>query len=284
MARTPQQQTQQDYYEVLGVGPDATPQQLRRAWHRTSKKYHPDRYPSPTQKAHAEKQLQLVNAAYEVLSDPTQRRKYNDSRTAMIAHTAVHELVDHTAHLTAGVGVQAPHLLHRYTPGGKFVVFDGVTYMRLDEAAARLGQPIDRLQMYLASGELLAVHFDNHEWVTEASLVPLRLRQRPHIIGGRRTYGGPQPINHDSVLPPFGAHPQVAVRALPAPQNWKPRYTAPPKMELGRPASPDVDLAPQILLIIIGLLLYCMLANFSDTWHNLYAAQKTLAALVEMGG
>jgi molecular chaperone DnaJ len=63
-----------DYYEVLGVARDASPDDLRRAYKREALKHHPDRNPGNPQ---AELLFKEVNEAYQVLSDEQKRHVYD---------------------------------------------------------------------------------------------------------------------------------------------------------------------------------------------------------------
>lgn len=63
-----------DYYEILGVSRDASPQKIKRAYRELSKKWHPDKNPG-NQEASA-KYTEIANA-YEVLSDEQKRRTYD---------------------------------------------------------------------------------------------------------------------------------------------------------------------------------------------------------------
>src|SRR5437660_11913620 len=64
-----------DYYKILGVDKKATEKEIRQAYRKLARKYHPD--VNPGDKASEEK-FKEINEANEVLSDPEKRKKYDE--------------------------------------------------------------------------------------------------------------------------------------------------------------------------------------------------------------
>ena len=63
-----------DYYEVLGVGKDASADDIKKAYRRMAMKYHPDRNPGDKV---AEEKFKEIGEAYAVLSDDQKRAAYD---------------------------------------------------------------------------------------------------------------------------------------------------------------------------------------------------------------
>jgi curved DNA-binding protein len=67
--------TFRDYYETLGLSRGATDEQIRNAYRKLARKYHPDVNPG---KKDAEEKFKEINEAYSVLSDPQKRKQYDE--------------------------------------------------------------------------------------------------------------------------------------------------------------------------------------------------------------
>src|SRR5260370_2458434 len=63
-----------DYYDVLGVKRNASEDEIKKAYRKLARQYHPDRNPGDKQ---AETRFKEVQAAYDVLSDKTKRSQYD---------------------------------------------------------------------------------------------------------------------------------------------------------------------------------------------------------------
>ncbi len=66
----------QDYYELLGVDRKATDKEIKAAYRKLARKWHPDLHPA-AEKKEAEEKFKKINEAYEVLKDPEKRKRYD---------------------------------------------------------------------------------------------------------------------------------------------------------------------------------------------------------------
>src|ERR671917_487220 len=72
---TPQREWfEKDYYKVLGLSDSATEKQIKSAYRKLSKQYHPDQNPG------SEERFKDISAAYDVLGDAAKRKEYDEVR------------------------------------------------------------------------------------------------------------------------------------------------------------------------------------------------------------
>ena len=69
--------TKRDYYEILGVDRDASDNEIKKAFRRLARQHHPDLQSDPELKKKAEEKFKETNEAYEVLSNPESRKRYD---------------------------------------------------------------------------------------------------------------------------------------------------------------------------------------------------------------
>ena len=63
-----------DYYKILAVSKTASAEDIKKAYRKLARQYHPDVNPNNTE---ANRKFQQINEANEVLSDPAKRKKYD---------------------------------------------------------------------------------------------------------------------------------------------------------------------------------------------------------------
>ncbi len=74
----------EDPYKVLGVSPNASDEEIKRAYRKLAKQYHPDLHPGD---AEAAKQMQRINAAYEQIKNPEKQNPYGGYQQAYQQNT-----------------------------------------------------------------------------------------------------------------------------------------------------------------------------------------------------
>ncbi|MFN8093653.1 MAG: DnaJ domain-containing protein [Vicinamibacteria bacterium] len=76
-----------DYYELLGVGPQASAADIRAAYARLARERHPDRFQDVAAKAQAQADLQELTTAFNTLVNPRGRQEYDASRHRPVPRT-----------------------------------------------------------------------------------------------------------------------------------------------------------------------------------------------------
>ena len=77
----------QDYYKTLGVSRSASNKDIKKAYRRLARKYHPDLRPDDKS---AEQKLKIINEAYDVLGNPEKRSKYDRLGASWYHHQSHH--------------------------------------------------------------------------------------------------------------------------------------------------------------------------------------------------
>jgi len=81
-----------DYYKILGVAPNASDSEIKKAYRALSFKYHPDKNPD----ASVAEQYKLINEAYETLNDPEKRAQYDNRNNPLSMDSILKEMFGHS--------------------------------------------------------------------------------------------------------------------------------------------------------------------------------------------
>ncbi|WP_062398002.1 DnaJ domain-containing protein [Methanogenium cariaci] len=118
-----------DYYETLGVGRDASPDDIKKSFRQLARKYHPDLNEGSKE---AEEKFKEINEAYQVLSDPQKKAEYDQ-----VGHAAFTPPEDVAGYRTPSYD----DLFRDFGLGDIFDVFSGRTG-QAGRPQSRAGGPI----------------------------------------------------------------------------------------------------------------------------------------------
>jgi len=146
--------TKRDYYEVLGVGRDASAEDIKKAYRRCALKYHPDRNRDNPE---AEPRFKEAAEAYEVLSDQQKRVRYDQFGHAGVSGGGVHDF--------SHMGVEDIFSMFNDIFGGAF----GGGGRRRRRRGSDLQAEIEITLEEVASGVEKVLEFDREELCEECS-------------------------------------------------------------------------------------------------------------------
>ena len=72
----------EDYYQILGVPPNASPEKLKERFRFLAQAYHPDKFATSLHQEEAEEAFKKINEAYHILSNPGRRAEYDRQRSS----------------------------------------------------------------------------------------------------------------------------------------------------------------------------------------------------------
>jgi molecular chaperone DnaJ len=90
-----------DYYDILGVDRDATPNEIKKAYRKKAIEYHPDKNPDNIE---AEKKFKECAEAYENLSNPTKKSKYDATGTSSDEEMSMEDIFNDFSDIFGGAG------------------------------------------------------------------------------------------------------------------------------------------------------------------------------------
>jgi molecular chaperone DnaJ len=103
-SRALQEASLENPYNILGVSPTASTEDIKKAYRALAMRHHPDRNPS----ASAEVRFNAIKKAYELLSDPQKRAEYNYSQNNRIVIDPEHEAQSLWSSLFSRCGIELP--------------------------------------------------------------------------------------------------------------------------------------------------------------------------------
>jgi curved DNA-binding protein CbpA len=142
-----------DYYQLLGVSPQASVAEVRQAYARLAREKHPDRFRDEAEKQRAQREFQDITTAFNALANPKSRQEYDASRDRPVPRTAEEIATDayerSQAALEGGQVDEAVTLLRtavHHAPGQlAYQLALGRTLARVPQAAREAVQVLERV-------------------------------------------------------------------------------------------------------------------------------------------
>ena len=110
--------SERDYYQILGIPRTASADEIKKAYRRLARQFHPDMH-SGAKKAEMEKKFKEMNEAHEVLSDPEKRKKYDQ-------HGAQWEQAEAYERARQAAGAQSRGQAHSFSGEGFSDIFENL--------------------------------------------------------------------------------------------------------------------------------------------------------------
>lgn len=83
-----------DFYSFFDLGENPSQREINKAWKRTALKYHPDKVKEPAAQETARQNFHLAQVGYDLLSNPTTKALYDNTRTARLQKKRQNELFE----------------------------------------------------------------------------------------------------------------------------------------------------------------------------------------------
>lgn len=122
-----------DLYEILGIGRDATKEEIKKAYRKLALKYHPDHNPGNQE---AEEKFKEVNMAYEVLSDPDKKKEYDETGNCDGEDNVRKAAIDHLRSMMAQA-VKQDNEMSRISSFGSLYESDNTLMKKIMRALAK---------------------------------------------------------------------------------------------------------------------------------------------------
>lgn len=110
--------SERDYYQILGIPRTASADEIKKAYRRLARQFHPDMH-GGAKKAEMEKKFKEMNEAHEVLSDPEKRKKYDQ-------HGAQWEQAEAYERARQAAGAQSRNQAHSFSGEGFSDIFENL--------------------------------------------------------------------------------------------------------------------------------------------------------------